>query len=230
MKKSIIIGIISLILGILVGYLIFGNKTESQKLESLPLPEVTGGERGMLGIDKNVNEETIDKYLNREDAVYRDMRMLKDPGNYEAIGGDSYLSGIVKGFEVIPYPYLTAVKGLPEAVGDSYVGKTLFTEVNGKYVANYKESMEILEYLFPKDKIIFLMCGGGGYAGMTKNLLVSLGWDETKIYNTGGYWYYNGKNNVQIKKEVLGETSYDFWKVIYHDIDFDNLTEVGHDY
>ena len=29
------------------------------------------------------------------------------------------------------------------------------------------------------------MCGGGGYAGMTKKLLVSLGWDENKIYNVG---------------------------------------------
>ena len=67
----------------------------------------------------------IDNYLNRSDSVYRDMRMLKDPGNYEAIGGDSYLSGFVKGFEVIPYPYLTEVKGLPEAVGDTYTGKTL---------------------------------------------------------------------------------------------------------
>ena len=27
------------------------------------------------------------------------------------------------------------------------------------------------------------MCGGGGYAGMTKTMLVSLGWDENKIYN-----------------------------------------------
>ena len=228
MKKIVLIGIASLAIGLLLGFIIF-NKQEDKKIESLPLPEVTGGERGMLGIDKNINEETIDKYLNRDDAVYRDMRMLKDPGNYEAIGGDSYLSGIVKGFEVVPYPYLTAVKGLPEAVGDSYIGKTLFTEVDGKYVANYEESMEILEYLFPKDKVIFLMCGGGGYAGMTKNLLVSLGWDETKIYNTGGYWYYNGANNVQIKKETNGKISYDFWKVIYHDIDFDNLTEVEND-
>ena len=224
MKKSIVIGVVALAIGLLFGYIIFHSQIE--KLEELPLPEVTGGERGMLGIDKNVNEETLDKYLNRPDAVYRDMRMLKDPGNYEAIGGDSYLSGIVKGFEVVPYPYLTTVKGLPEEVGESYTGKTLFTEVDGKYVANYKESMEILEYLFPKDKIIFLMCGGGGYAGMTKNLLVSLGWDETKIYNTGGYWYYNGKNNVQIKKEIDGTVSYDFYKVIYHDIDFNHLIEV----
>ena len=215
--KNILITLITLLIGILLGYIIF-NKKEAK----LPLPEITGGERGMLGIDKNINEETIDKYLNRSDSVYRDMRMLKDPGNYEAIGGDSYLSGFVKGFEVVPYPLLTEVKGLPEAVGDSYKGKTLFKEVDGKYIANYKESLEILEYYFPKDKNIFLMCGGGGYAGMTKNLLVSLGWDENKIYNVGGYWYYNGKNNVQVKNN----DKYDFYKVIYHDIDFKNLTEV----
>ena len=116
-KGRIILLVVGILLGVFIGSLIFSNK-----LSSLPLPEVTGGERGMLGIDKNINEETIDKYLNREDAVYRDMRMLKDPGNYEAIGGDSYLSGFVKGFEVIPYPYLTKVEGLPEAVGDSYLG------------------------------------------------------------------------------------------------------------
>ena len=197
------------------------------KVEKLPLPEITGGERGALGIDKNINEESIDKYLGREDSVYRDMRMLKDPGNYEAIGGDSYLSGFVKGFEVVPYPYLTEVKGLPEAVGDSYKGKTLFTEKDGKYEPNYKESIEYLEYYFPKDKIIFLMCGGGGYAGMTKQLLVSLGWDETKIYNVGGYWFYNGKNNITIKKTENDKTSYDFWKVNYHDIDFDSLTPIN---
>ena len=215
--KNIIITLIALLLGLLLGYMIFNKKEKS-----LPLPEVTGGERGMLGIDKNINEQTIDKYLNRSDSVYRDMRMLKDPGNYEAIGGDSYLSGFVKGFEVVPYPLLTEVKGLPKEVGESYKGKTLFKEEYGKYIANYKESLEILEYYFPKDKNIFLMCGGGGYAGMTKQLLVSLGWDENKIYNVGGYWYYDGKNNVEVKNN----DKYDFYKVTYHDIDFKNLTEV----
>ena len=223
MKKNIILVIVGIVLGCLIGYIAFNNKT----LTKLPLPEVTGGERGMLGIDKNINEETIDAYLGRTDAVYRDMRMLKDPGNYEAIGGDSYLSGFVKGFEVIPYPYLTEVKGLPEVVGNSYQGKTLFTaNEDGTYTANYEESLSFLEYYFPKDKYIFLMCGGGGYAGMTKNLLVSLGWDANKIYDVGGYWYYNGKNNIVIKNEVDDKTTYDFWKVRYHDIEFDQLTEV----
>ena len=217
-----------LVIGGTISYFVFRN-TDSKKYlpDNLPLPEVTGGERGMLGIDKNVNEETLDNYLGYEGIVYRDMRMLKDPGNYEAIGGDSYLSGFVKGFEVVPYPLLIEVKGLPEAVGDSYKGKTLFSvDKNGNYVANYKESMEYLEYYFPKDKVIFLICGGGGYAGMTKSLLVSLGWDENKIYDVGGYWFYNGKNNVEVKQTKNGKVTYDFWKVTYHDIDFDSLTEV----
>lgn len=222
--KLIIIIVISILIGGISSYFIFN---ENEQLKKLPLPEVTGGERGMLGIDKNINEETIDNYLGRTDSVYRDMRMLKDPGNYEAIGGDSYLSGIVKGFEVVPYPYLTKVKGLPKEVGDSYTGKTLFTQTeDGTYKANYEESIEYLEYYFPKDKYIFLMCGGGGYAGMTKNLLVSLGWDKNKIYDVGGYWFYNGKNNIEIKKTFNDKTTYEFWRLTYHDIDFDTLTEV----
>ena len=195
---------------------------QKQNEKKLPLPELTEGIRGELGIDKNINEETIDKYLNRKDAVYYDMRMLKDPGNYESIGGDSYLSGFIKGFEVIPYPYLTQVKGLPESVGESYTGKTLFRETeSGKYEANYTESLAFLEYYFPKDKYIFLICGGGGYAGMTKKLLVSLGWDENKIYDIGGYWYYQGNNKVNVKND---NGTYDFWKVTYHNIDFNSLT------
>ena len=195
--------------------------------EILPLPETDSGMRGELGIDKNINEKTIDKYLNREDAVYRDMRMLKDTADYAAIGGDSYLSGYVKGFEVVPYPYLCNVEGLPEAVGEPYKGETLFTHDENGYTANYRESMHILESLFPKDKYIFLMCGGGGYAGMTKQLLTALGWDGDRIYNTGGYWYYEGNNGVSTSYEEDGELYYDFSGVNYHDIDFSLLTPVS---
>ena len=213
------------VLVVLLAILICG--CSNNKLAELPKPEISEGMRGELGIDKNVNEETLDKYLGREDAVYRDMRMLIDPGDYASIGGDSYLSGFVKGFEVVPLPYLVNVSGLPESVGDTYVGKTLFTlDKDGNYKANYEESMKVLEYLFPKDKIIFLMCGGGGYAGMTKNMLVALGWNGDKIYNTGGYWYYNGENNVVVKNDSHKKVTYDFWKVAYHDIDFTQLHEV----
>ena len=214
--KFIVGGILLLILVVLGIILLSKNK--------LPKPSLEEGLRGDLGIDKNINESTIDNYLGREDSVYRDMRMLKDEANYEAIGGDSYLSGFVKGYEVVPYPYLVNVTGLPEEVGEPYSGKTLFTiDEDGDYTPNYEESMDVLEYLFPKDKYIFLMCGGGGYAGMTKKMLVSLGWDENKIYNTGGYWYYEGKNKVEVKNEKTG--NYDFYKIPYHDINFDTLTE-----
>ncbi len=193
----------------------------------LPAPEVSEGQRGELGIDKNVNEETIDQYLGRKNAVYRDMRLLIDPADYEAIGGDAYLSGMVDGFEVVPLPYLVNVTGLPAEVGETYKGDTLFTvDADSNYTANYKESMAVLEALFPKDKEIFLMCGGGGYAGMTKAMLVALGWDGSKIYNVGGYWFYNGENNVEIKRvNEAGETVYDFYKIPYHDIDFSALTK-----
>ena len=220
MKNKILIAIFS---AVIISTLIFVE----YKIKYLPKPTVTGGQRGQLGIDKNINEKNIDKYLNRKDSVYRDMRMLKDEANYEKIGGDSYLSGFISGFEVIPFPYIVNVTGLPKEVGNTYSGKTLYTKKeNGKYVANYKESQEILEYYFPKDKYIFLMCGGGGYAGMMKNMLVDLGWDEDMIYNVGGYWFYKGKNNEVIKTVRSNETVYDFWKVTYHDFNFDLLHEV----
>ena len=202
------------------------NGEVNNKLPKLPKPQVTGGKRGELGIDKNINESTIDKYLNRSDSVYRDMRMLEDPANYEAIGGDSYLSGYVKGFEVVPLPYIIEVTGLPEEVGYTYEGDTLFlTKSDGTYEANYVESKKIIEELFPKDKYIFLMCGGGGYAGMMKNFLVSIGYDADKIYVVGGYWYYEGKNKVEVKKKINGKVSYDFESVPYHEFDFEKLTK-----
>lgn len=241
MKKKLIIGgIIFVIIGVLVSVVIILNKdsksnkneetnisnqnNSNENLKELPLPELTGGTRGELGIDKNINENTIDEYLNRSDSVYRDMRMLDDPGNYESIGGDSKLSGYIKGFEIIPLPYIIPVSGLPESVGKTYQGETLFSiDSNGKYVPNYEESMSLIEKYFPKDKYIFLMCGGGGYAGMTKNLLVSLGWNENKIYNIGGYWYYEGKNNVEVKKVIDNKVTYDFDSVPYINIDFTKL-------
>ncbi len=231
MKKSYFVAVAVILLMASLNIAILSHQEEtSPELTELPTPELSEGLRGELGIDKNINESTLDDYIGRSDIVFRDMRMLKDEAEYENIGGDSYLSGFVKGFEVVPYPFLAPVEGLPEEVGESYSGKTLFRKDQGAYVANYTESYDILEYLFPKDKYIFLMCGGGGYAGMTKNLLVNLGWDADKIYNVGGYWYYEGENNIQVKRQNnSGEVVYDFWKVNYHDIDFEKLTPTKSD-
>lgn len=135
-KKLIIIITIFIIMVSIVGiYLIVNIKDELAK------PELSSGQRGTLGIDKNINEKTIDKYLDRKDSVYYDVRMLKDEANWEKI------------------------------VGEGYIWKSLFTNNNGNYKSNYKESLEILEYFFSKNKNIFLMCGGGGYAGQTKKTI-----------------------------------------------------------
>ena len=226
MKKYVWSGIVGGIV-LIVGAFLLGKYAFPNLMKSLPAPELAEGQRGELGIDKNVNESTIDEYLNRSDAVYRDLRMLEDPGNYEAIGGDSYLSGFVRGFELVPFPYIVNVKGLPEEVGETYTGRTLFhLHSDGSYSENYRESMAVLEALFPKDKVIFLMCGGGGYSGMMKNMLVALGWDADKIYDVGGYWYYDGENNVDVKRvNEDGLIEYDFYKVPVHEIEFDKLTE-----
>ena len=226
-KKNIIF--ICFVFIVVLGFFVLGMLSfEQDGYQHLPKPEVTGGERGQLGIDNNINETTIDDFLGRKDSVYRDVRMLVDPGNYSAIGGDSYLSGFVEGFEVVSLPYIIPVSGLPEEVGNTYTGSTLFSiNDQGDYVPNYEESLDILEYYFPKDKFIFLMCGGGGYAGMMKNVLVSLGWDKDKIYNVGGYWFYEGEHNVPVAREKDGEVIYDFWKVTYHEIDFSSLHEVA---
>ena len=192
--------------------------------------DMRNGVNNIRDIDKNINEKTIDNYLGRPDVVYRDVRMLEDSATWENKGGERDLTGFVDGFEVIPYAYLTEFpkeyvdQKKSENITGLYKGKTLFRLEDGKYVANYKESMEILEYIFPKDKIIFIMCGAGGYANFTKQMLVSLGWDKSKIYNVGGYWNYEGKNAISTK--IDGSDKCDFSKVPYHNIDFDRLTEL----
>ena len=222
-SEIIVASIVALAIGLLAGCVIWNS---GDNLAPLPKPELSEGQRGELGIDKNINESNIDKYLGRKDSAYYDMRMLEDPANYEAIEGDRYLSGFIKGFEVLPYPYIAPVTDLPEAVGQGYTGPSLFRMDGENYVANYREAMQIITDLFPKDKNIFLMCGGGGYAGMMKKMLVKLGWDANKIYDIGGYWNYDGKNKVEIKETIKDTTYYAFWKVPYHDIDFASYTKI----
>ncbi len=224
--------LIAVFIGLVVGGgSIYFAIPKEKGLAPLPKQEKSEGLRGVYDIDKNINEKTIDEYLGRSDVAYRDVRMLEDTATWENKGGERDLTGFVEGFEVVPYAYLTEFpeeyveQKKSENVSGLYKGKTLFKlDDKGNYVANYKESMAILEYLFPKDKTIFLMCGAGGYANFTKQMLVALGWDKSKIYNVGGYWNYNGNRSISTKVE--GSKKCDFSKVAYHNIDFSRLTEV----
>ena len=192
----------------------------------LPAPEVDPTSE--FGMDLNVNVDTIDQYLGLSDAVYMDMRMLADPYDYAALGGNSLLTGVIEGFTVLPYPYLGPCLNMPEELGEGYTGPTLFSiDEHGTYVANYEESLAILERIFPKDKPILLMCGAGGYASMTKELLLNWGWDENLIYNLGGYWFYGGNHRVElIAPEDEGSGAYRFKNLDLIEIDFSVLTPV----
>ena len=85
MKKKIIL-VVSFIL--VIGLSLFiGYKLNAKKVETLPKPEVTEGERGALGIDKNINESTIDNYLNSDTAAH---------SIFEMNHGIEYLNDIVE--------------------------------------------------------------------------------------------------------------------------------------
>ena len=199
-----------------------------------PLPAPQIDENSQFGVDQNINMDTIDDYLGREDVAYRDVRMLFDPADYAAIGGEADLSRTIEGFKIVPYPYIATLAQLP--VEGAYNGNCLFTvewTPTGSVasaVANYRESMMILEELFPKDQAIFLMCGGGGYAQMTKELLIYLGWEESKIYNIGANWTYTGDHALEliVYPEYADEQNiYATWRADYAWIPFEKLQSVA---
>lgn len=232
MKKCLILAAAAVLLTGLLAACGSVNNTDGDIMPAeLPLPQAD--ESSQFGVDKNINQATIDQWLGRDDVVYRDVRMLFDPAEYAAIGGEADLTATIKGFKVVPYPYLGTMQSLP--VANAYEGDKLFevvwaedgTAESAKPL--YEESMMIMEELFPKDKAIFLMCGGGGYAGMTKQLLICLGWDEDKLYNIGANWEYKGDNALELvvyPEDAGGSNTYATWRADYAYIEFDKLNPI----
>ena len=198
-----------------------------------PLPAPAVNAESQFGVDANINIANIDEWLGRDDVVYRDVRMLFDPADYAAIGGEADLTHTIEGFKVVPFPYIATLQALP--VDGAYEGDCLFTvewNADGSVKsaeANYGESMMILEELFPRDKAIFLMCGGGGYAGMMKQLLLFLDWDENLLYNIGANWEYTGSRGVELvvyPEQAGGHNIYATWRANYAYIDFSRLEAI----
>lgn len=204
------------------------GKTAEPALKPLPAPSVNADSQ--FGVDANINISNIDEWLDREDAVYRDVRMLFDPADYAAIGGEADLTHTIEGFKIVPFPYVATLQSLP--VDGAYEGDCLYAvqwNPDGTVASaepNYAESEMILQELFPQDKAIFLMCGGGGYAGMMKQLLLYLGWDESLLYNIGGNWEYRGSRGVELvvyPEDANGKNIYATWRADYAYIDFTRL-------
>lgn len=204
------------------------SSEESDIAQAGSLPPAQPDASSPFGVDANINMSTIDDYLLRDDIAYRDLRLFDDPADYESIGGSSKLSMALEGFTVVPFPYLGTLADLP--VAGAYEGNCLFDIAwDGELAvtaakANYTQSLQILEELFPKDKPIFLMCGGGGYAAMAKALLAHLGWDESLLYNVGGQWDYEGPHLMQIVSYADADRpEYYLWRLDMPPIDFDLL-------
>jgi len=198
----------------------------------LPLPEADSN--SMFGVDINITMDTIDNYLGRDDVEYIDVRMLFDPADFAAIGGEADLTRTIKGFRVVPYPFIATLTQLP--VSGAYNGSCLYAltwNEDGSIASatpNFIESNMVMNELFPKDKAIFLMCGGGGYSGMTKSLLIFLGWDENLLYNIGGNWSYTGKNTLELTvypEDAGGDKIYATWRADYAYIDFTRLHSIA---
>lgn len=198
--------------------------------EQRKLPAAHPGPDDSFNVDETVNMESIDSFLGIEDVAYRDMRMLRDPAAYDSIGGNPDLDIVLEGFKIVPFPYIGTLQTLP--VEGAYAGQTLF-DITWSEDGNisqasavFSESQRIIEDLFPRDKPIVLMCGGGGYASMMRKLLIYLGWNESNLYNAGGAWDYTGYRSIQVvEHDDQGATHYCTWRADYAQIMFDQLTK-----
>lgn len=203
----------------------------AEEHECHELPPADPDPTSPFAVDRRVNMETIDEYLGIPGVVYRDMRMVDDPAAYGDIGGDPKLSMMIDGFTVAPFPFIGSLAPLP--VAGAYEGPSLFDVQWGEGIevlgatARYTQSLQFLEEVFPKDKQIVLMCGGGGYAGMMRSLLVYLGWEADRIYNAGGFWEYEGDRAVQIiaYNEAGSPIEYFLWRAPVVTIDFKTFQE-----
>jgi hypothetical protein len=195
-----------------------------------PLPAAQPDRDSPFGIDLGVNMTTIDRYLGRPDVAYRDARMLHDPADFSATGGESELTSVLEGFKVVPYPYLGSIRDLP--VPGVYDGPRLYdlTWDDAGAIANatprYEESLAILEDVFPRDRAVFIACGAGAYAGMARDLLAFLGWDPSRLYNVGGVWEYAGAHAVDLTYGPEGDRRIAAWRVEGVALEFDRLHPV----
>ena len=195
------------------------------------LPPAEPDPESPFGVDLHVNMDTIDSFIESgalAGAVCFDMRLVDDPAHYEAIGGNSKLTMALEGFTVLPYPWMGTLQELP--VEGAYAGPCLYSvewAAEGSIVSaapNFRQAPDVLADLFPKDAPIVLMCGGGGYAGMMRALLIHLGWDASKVYNIGGMWGYTGDHAVQLVSYAdLAAPEYFLWRATMPIIDFGTL-------
>ncbi|MEE3489037.1 MAG: FMN-binding protein [Bulleidia sp.] len=129
----------------------------------------------------SINADNLAEYLGRDDVYYIDLRNYSD-----------YAKKHLRNFENIPY---FAMIFDPDAGTD---GKPqLYGGTPEEPVATYEESDELLEAMFPRDHVIFLMCQSGGRVNNMMKLLAAKGYDMSLIYNIGGMGQYTSDALVE---------------------------------
>ena len=204
------------------------SEGSESRLEAPSLPPVDPDPESAFGVSRTINMHTIDDYLGLPGVNYRDMRLLRDPAQYEDIGGNSLLALVLEGFKITPFPWIGTLAPLP--VSGAYEGERLYDiewkKGSGLEVASaeprYTQSLQILEEVFPPEEPLILMCGGAGYAAMMRSLLVHLGWDEALVYNAGGGWDYNGSRAIQLISPFDPTECY-YWRADLLNLDFTTL-------
>ena len=145
-----------------------------------------------------INNTNLRDYLGRTDVMYIDLRDYTD-----------YAKKHLRNFECIPY---FALIFNAEACNDASLPQ-LFGGTVEDPIPVYAESDELLEALFPKNKVIFLMCQSGGRVNMLMKLLNARGWDMSKVYNVGGMAQYAGaeyRDIVTDTPEIAVTAAYSF--------------------
>ena len=145
-----------------------------------------------------INSENLKQYLGRTDVMYIDLRDYPD-----------YAKKHIRNFECIPFFSLIYNA---EAANDASLPQ-LYGGTPDEPIPVYAESDELLEALFPKGKVIFLMCQSGGRVNNMMKILNARGWDMSKIYNIGGMAHYAGaeyRNIVTDSPEIFVEATCTF--------------------
>ncbi|MBP3709599.1 MAG: hypothetical protein J6I73_04260 [Treponema sp.] len=140
--------------------------------------------QSMLMSKSPITPRNIDSYLFFDDCIYVDVRSAKM----------FYEEGHIAGFTNIPfYGYIADFPNSHNALfkmtrrGGTYLGDV------GSFSENYEDAASIIYDMLDKNKNIIAISTAGVESCYFLNLLVQLGYDETRLYNAG--CFTNGMGN-----------------------------------
>lgn len=136
----------------------------------------------------SINASNLFEYFGRDDVLYIDVR---DFGDYQ--------KKHLRNFECIPYfAYIFNADAGKDAKKPQLYGGTVADPVSV-----YKESDDMLNVLFPKNKTLFIMCQGGGRVAQLMTILAKKGYDMSKIYNVGGMGQFTASEYADYTVDAL---------------------------